>query len=134
MATGSALSLNRDTAHGLARGLGWFSIALGLGEIIAAEPVRREIGAPVSPTLFRAYGVREIATGLAIIALPQPTRVVWARVAGDILDLVTLLPTLSATNHKRTNAAGAVAFVAVATLLDIAVASMGERGRGTGAR
>ncbi|HET8729410.1 MAG TPA: hypothetical protein VFO41_18055 [Alphaproteobacteria bacterium] len=112
------------TARGLARALGWFSIALGAGELLGARKIKLRIGAPGSPNIFRIYGVREIATGALILASPEPNRMVWARVAGDALDLVTLLPTLRSGNPVRGNAVGALAFVAGATLLDIACAAM----------
>jgi hypothetical protein len=122
----------RDRRHArtFARALGWFSIALGAGELLAARPIKQEIGAKGSSSIFRAYGLREIATGAMILASPEPNRMVWARVAGDALDLATLLPTLRQTNPERMKALGAVAFVAGATLIDIVCAGMdGSRRR-----
>ena len=77
----------------LARGLGWFSIALGLVELLAARQVARTIGLQGSEDLLRAYGLREIVTGCGILAARGPqatTGWMWARVAGDALDATTL--------------------------------------------
>jgi hypothetical protein len=46
----------------------------------------------------------------------------WSRVAGDGLDMATLLPGLRSDNPKRDNVAVALATVAAITLLDIAAA------------
>ena len=45
----------------LARGLGWFSIGLGLTEIAAAPILARTLGLVGKEGLIRAYGLREIA-------------------------------------------------------------------------
>ena len=77
----------------LARGLGWFSIALGLVELLAARQLARAIGLQGSETLVRAYGLREIATGCGLLAARESQTSagwMWGRVAGDALDAVTL--------------------------------------------
>jgi hypothetical protein len=40
--------------------------------------------------VFRLYGLREIGVGVAILAQPTSSAWLWARVAGDVLDLATL--------------------------------------------
>lgn len=52
----------------LARGLGVFSIALGLYEVMAPRSLARALGMPRNTGLIQAYGVREIATGIGILA------------------------------------------------------------------
>ena len=47
----------------LARGLGMFSIGLGLAEVFAARSLTRFLGMEGHETLIRAYGLREIANG-----------------------------------------------------------------------
>ena len=54
-----------SAADTLARGLGVFSIALGVVEVIAARALARTLGMEGQETLIRAYGVREIATASA---------------------------------------------------------------------
>jgi hypothetical protein len=103
----------------LARGLGVFSIALGLVEVIAPRALARALGMDGQETLIRAYGAREIATGIGILASEDPTPWIWGRVAGDALDVATLMPALDRDNPQRGNAALALAAVAGATALDI---------------
>jgi len=43
----------------------------------------------------RAYGAREIATGVAIVASHDPTPWIWGRVSGDALDIATVATTPS---------------------------------------
>lgn len=110
----------------LARGLGWFSIALGAAELLAPGSVKRNTGAPGPASLVQAYGLREIATGAALLAAEKPVCLVWARVAGDLLDIATLLPTLDRDNPHRAGGAAALGFVLLATATDVAVALQGD--------
>ena len=69
-------SSRRGGAHGadtLARGLGWFSVALGLTELLGAESLGRWLGMEEHTGLLRAYGVRELATGVGILSTDDPT-------------------------------------------------------------
>ena len=79
----------------VARGLGWFSIGLGLAEIVAGREIGRTLGMEDRTWLIRAYGVREIASGIAIFSQDTPRAGVWSRVAGDVLDLATLVSAYS---------------------------------------
>jgi hypothetical protein len=103
----------------LARGLGVFSIALGLVEIVAARTLTRALGMEGNETLVQAYGAREIATGIGILASNDPTPWIWGRVAGDALDVATLVAGLDEDNPKRGNVGIALAAVAGATALDL---------------
>ena len=53
----------QPTPEAMAKGLGWFSIALGLAELLAPRATARATGAQHGKNLLQAYGVREIATG-----------------------------------------------------------------------
>ena len=77
------------STENLARGLGVFSLALGLTEIIAPGVVSRSIGLG-NPKLVRGYGAREVAAGVALLAKPSHPAGAWARVGGDAMDLATL--------------------------------------------
>jgi hypothetical protein len=103
----------------LARGLGVFSIALGLVEVFAARSLTRALGMEGSETLVRAYGLREITKGVGILASDDPTPWIWGRVAGDALDIATLVTGLDDDNPKRGNVGLALAAVAGATALDV---------------
>jgi hypothetical protein len=114
--TGDGRGEGGDT---MARGLGWFSIALGAAELIAPGTLARALGIPEKEGLIRAYGVREIATGVAILKSEDPTPWVWGRVAGDVLDIATLMGALDADNPRKRNVEIALAAVAGATALDV---------------
>jgi uncharacterized membrane protein len=87
----------------MAKGLGWFSLGLGLAQLIAPRQVANMIGLPGDDdeqTILRLIGLREIASGLGILAQADPTPWVWSRVAGDGMDLALLY---SAMNSARAN-------------------------------
>jgi hypothetical protein len=109
-----------DTATDtLARGLGLFSIALGIAEVAAPRALARALGMKGQEGLIAGYGVREIATGIGILASKDPTLWVWGRVAGDGLDLATLATALEGNNPKKGNVGIAMAAVAGVTALDV---------------
>jgi hypothetical protein len=113
----------------LARGLGWFSIALGAMEVLNPDGLARWLGMEDKAGLIRVYGVREIGTGIAILMQDNPrgyARWIGARVAGDALDLATLAPGLA----KGNTGAVITAIVAVAgvTVLDIFCAAASHEG------
>lgn len=110
----------RSSAHVVAQGLGWFSIALGMTELLATRTLTRTLGMDGQEGLVRAYGAREIATGIAILASSDPTPWIWGRVAGDALDLATLATGLDEDNPERRNLAFAIGTVAAVTALDVA--------------
>jgi hypothetical protein len=74
----------------LANGLGWFSIALGLAELLMPRQMARATGLEGRERLIQLYGAREIATGVAILLSADKTIGMWARVGGDALDGATL--------------------------------------------
>lgn len=74
----------------LVRGLGWFSVAIGIAQVVAPRTVARLCGVPVPPSLMVLCGLREIACGVGLLTQDQPQPWVKARLAGDTLDLVAL--------------------------------------------
>ncbi|WP_245557563.1 hypothetical protein [Deinococcus peraridilitoris] len=78
------------TARQIARGLGWYSIALGTLELLAPGRMSRALGLGSRASLVRTYGLRELAHGAAILTQRNPAPWVWTRVAGDALDLLVL--------------------------------------------
>lgn len=109
--------------RGTARGLGWFSIGLGLAEVLAPRAIAQTVGARRHDKLIRAYGVREIASGIGILANPQPAGWLWTRVAGDMVDLASLGLAAKTRRNGRGKALFGVASVAGVTLLDIRCAA-----------
>ena len=108
-----------STNDALARGLGVFSIGLGLWEVLAPRSLTRMLGMEGNEGLVRAYGMREIAAGIGILTSEDPTGWIWGRVAGDGLDIATLVTGLEGDNPKRNNVALALAAVAGVTALDV---------------
>jgi hypothetical protein len=90
----------------LARGLGWFSIALGMAELAAPALVNSVCGLRARPATVRLYGLREIACGIGILTSRDPRPWLWARTAGDMVDLASLaLADKDAPNAVRTGMA-----------------------------
>jgi uncharacterized membrane protein len=120
-------------AGALANGLGWFSIGLGVAEILAPGELSEAIG--VTPSrrnraVIQAMGVREIVKGVGILSRDRPTDWLWGRVAGDVLDVALLGRALAAHSERpgRTTAAiGAVLGVAALDLLAAQTLSSGVR-------
>lgn len=106
-------------ADRLARALGWFSIGLGLTELVAPGRLARSLGLDDKEGLIRAYGLRELASAVPTLSVDKPIGLA-ARIGGDAIDLATLAPALHRDNPKRRNAAIATAMVAGITLLDLA--------------
>ncbi|MER2196231.1 MULTISPECIES: hypothetical protein [Methylobacterium] len=87
----------------LAHGLGWFSIGLGVTEVACGGAIARWLGMPRAAPVIRAYGVRELLQGVGILGSRDPTPWVSARVAGDALDIATVLPGLEGDNPRKDN-------------------------------
>ncbi|WP_233222017.1 hypothetical protein [Allosphingosinicella deserti] len=102
----------------LARALGWFSIGLGIAELVAPGRIARTLGLEGKEGLIRAYGVREIASAVPTLSVDKQVGLA-SRIGGDALDLGTLALALRSDNPKRDNAAIATALVVGITLLDL---------------
>lgn len=105
----------------VARGLGWFSIGLGVVQLLAPRQVSRFIGLPHSEGLIRACGVREIVTGVGILMSSDPKPWIQGRIGGDVLDLACLGWSVER-GHEPANAALAMGAVAGVTAMDIGCA------------
>ena len=93
-----------DSSDKLARALGWFSLGLGLIELFTPHRITRSLGLEGNEGLVRAYGAREIGAGVLSLSVDKKAGL-WSRVAGDGLDIVTLLTALREDNPKRDNVA-----------------------------
>jgi hypothetical protein len=105
----------------MARNLGWFSLALGAAEILAPERITRALGMEGKESLVRAYGFREVAAGMLSLSVEKKAGL-WSRVAGDGLDIATLMGGLRDDNPKKGNVAMALMMVGGITLLDFVTA------------
>jgi hypothetical protein len=109
---------------GTARFLGWFGIGLGLVEVLAPRSFARAIGLKQPTALIQAFGLREIVSGLGILASSRPAGWMWARAGGDALDLAALGADLArVTPAERQRVLTAIAAVLGVTLMDAVVAA-----------
>ena len=103
----------------LARGLGWFSIGLGLAEVMIPSRVAGLVGVSSRHTfIIRLLGLREIASGIGILTQRRPSGWMWARVGGDAIDLALLGASMTGQYPKRSRLTAATAAVAGVTALD----------------
>ena len=105
----------------LAHALAWFSVSLGLAEILAPRLVSRLVGGNGRYTnVIRLYGVRELLSGLAIFGQGEwPASAMWSRVAGDAVDIATLAAAGASPRTNRGGVAIAAASVLGVTALDV---------------
>ncbi len=102
----------------VARGLAWFGIGLGLAELLAPRAVARAAGLQGYERLLQIFGVREIASGVLILAADDPQAWLWTRVAGDMLDGALLAAGTRSSNPERARTILATAAVAPVVALD----------------
>lgn len=108
----------------MAKGLGVFSFVLGIPQTLAPGRVNRLIGVKDDAKgrmLMRAVGVRELAAGVGIFTDRRPAPWIWARVAGDTMDLALLgsaLRNRSRSQARTLAATGAVAGAFAADVID----------------
>ncbi len=105
-------------AKRLAVGLGWFSVGLGLAELLATHRLEEWLGVENSK-LIRGYGVREIAAGAGILMGSRIAPFIWNRVAGDAVDLASLGAAFRNRDSNHRNLAIAMGAVLGVTALDI---------------
>jgi len=123
-----------DPDERLANGLGWFSIGLGLAEVVTPGAVANLIGVPDSDknrSLLRFYGMRELAAGVGILSQPRSAGWVWGRVAGDLVDLASLASAMNSHRSEKGRVATATAAVLGVTALDVICAQrLSEKSQG----
>jgi len=138
--SGDAGRMPRIDAHGgetLARGLGLFSIGLGVAQLVAPRRLNRAIGIPDdgdATMLMRVVGVREVVAGIGLLASGNPAPWVWARVAGDAMDLSLLGAAMTDDDAQRGRVGTAMGVVGAITALDVVTAtalSEGAPGKGS---
>lgn len=110
-----------DLAQRLTTGLGWLSIGLGAAQLLAPRKLDRATGAGASDALWRAIGVRELASGIGILSRPHPAPWLWSRVAGDAIDLALLGAAVgqAGTRPRARRTGAALAMVAAIAALDV---------------
>ena len=99
------------------RTLGWVSMGLGLTELFAPQILTRWLGMEGKEGLIRAYGAREIASGVLCLSVNNDYGA-FSRVGGDMLDLATLAAAYNDDNPKKANVGIAIAAVAGIAIVD----------------
>jgi hypothetical protein len=106
----------------LAKGLGWFSFALGAAEILAGRRIAAALGLRDKTGMIHAFGAREIATGMLTLSIDKGVGL-WSRAAGDVMDLMLVATALEAPHpRQRQNAKLALFAIAGITALDVIAA------------
>jgi hypothetical protein len=93
---------NGDTTTALVRALSGASFGLGVSELVAPGKVAAIAGVDDtrrSRRVIRALGVRECGHGAALLG--GPPKLVWTRVAGDVLDMGLLIAGIVARGPGR---------------------------------
>ena len=106
----------------LTRGLGWFSIGLGLSQLFVPRRIARVIGVPDDTkncALMRLLGLRELASGVGTLSSRRPGGWIWARAAGDVMDLALLGSALASDDTEKDRLAAATLAVIGVTAADI---------------
>lgn len=121
------------TTPSTSQGLGYFSLGLGTAQILAPEAVAHLIGitrGPRTRLTMRLVGLREIASGAAILTQRRPVPWLWSRVAGDVMDLGLLTLALLDGHNHRPRVAGSMAAVAGVTTADLRTAQAASESPG----
>lgn len=103
----------------LSQALGWFSVGLGLAELLAPRAVGRAIGVGDQPALLRLCGLREVVSGIGMLSERYPSKWAMARVAGDAIDLALLGAAARQPDADRMRIALAATAVAGVTAIDV---------------
>lgn len=121
---------DRKQREQVAQGLGWFSLGVGIAEIIAPRTVSRMLGVPRSSRLMRFVGLREVVCGIGILSQPDTKFWLQARVNGGAMDLGLLSAATLSKKSDRTRLAWATAAVAAVTALDVVACRAFQEHRG----
>jgi uncharacterized membrane protein len=118
----------------LTRGLGWFSIGLGAAQVLTPSGMDRAVGVRDNSrnrsVMAGVGGARELAVGVGILSRRWPKSWLWARVAGDMLDLAMLGRAMFNDRNARRRVALAMMSVVGVTAADVLASVRQSRGSG----
>lgn len=115
----------RTSSQQLANGLGWFSVGLGLAELVTPNIVAKIAGVSgdsKTNKILRFYGARELAAGIGILSGVGRPAWLWARVAGDAVDLSSLGKAMASSENNRALAIASTIAVTGVTVADVCCA------------
>ena len=121
----------------LSRALGWFSLCLGLVQILAPGRLLSAIGLRPSGgrvAVTRLVGVRELTAAPGLLVSSAPVGWLAARVGGDVMDLALLAGAHVARGRGRRPVGPAMALVAAIGVVDAAATVLAWRERARRAR
>ncbi len=114
----------------LSQGLGWFSIALGAGELLMPRGLASAIGIEDdgrTPAVIRMMGVRGLVAGVGVLLQPRKPMALWSRVFGDMIDLGLLGYAHTSKRTSSARLAGAIISVLGVTALDVFAAARNQK-------
>lgn len=122
--------MNSESAtgrQGRGRALGWLSLALGAAQLAAPRMLASGVGlrkaSGGTTRLMRILGARELLSGLGILRRRHPRGWLWARVAGDMMDLALLGSALKTVKRRhRGRLPAALLVVAGVAVIDVLAA------------
>jgi hypothetical protein len=108
----------------LSMNIGATAVLLGLWGTLFPGHVKKTLGvrAP-EPVVQAVFGARELWSGFTLAGDPTKSGVLWARVAGDVFDILALKLLDNRRNPQRWTARAALGFVLAVTALDVITAA-----------
>lgn len=110
----------------LARGIGWLSVVVGLGLVVAPTSGTRRFGMGDRPTLGRVMGVRDLVVGAGLLRGKETRTWLVARGINDALDAAIVLGGMVSGDFPRDRAPVGLA---VATSLSVVSLLLARRMR-----
>ncbi len=116
----------------LSQVLGWGSVGCGLGLLTFADGIGRLFGARRRSGLVRALGVRDVLIGMGLLTQRDPRPWLWARVAGEVMDLSLMGTTLEKRAGSSAWRLASIAGGLGLALLDVYAATTASTGPSAG--
>jgi hypothetical protein len=108
----------------LSMNIGMTAVGLGLWGALFPHHVKRTLGVQApAPVVQALFGARELWSGFTLAGDPTKSGVLWARVAGDVFDILALKALDRSRNPMRGNARAALGLVLAVTALDVIAAT-----------
>jgi uncharacterized membrane protein len=115
----------------LARNLGLMSLGLGVVQLTAPRWFSNAVGVQPResrPMIVRLIGLRELVTAAGLLGSRNKTVFLWARVAGDVMDMALLGRAMTARDARPDRVGGALAGAVGVTVLDVAASLSSDDG------
>jgi hypothetical protein len=114
-----------ESAMGQAKLMGLFSYGLGTAQVLRPGSVNRIMGVPdynPNHALQRLIGIREIVTGTGVLFGGRTSTWMWARVGGDIMDIMVIGGTLAGDLGTKKKLVPTLAILTAIAVIDAKVA------------